>query len=229
MAIDWIFKYRPNSIEEMALYPALKDRLNLYYQEGEYGHLIFAGGWGTGKTTAAHILGEKHPNDFAEFDCAGKNTKTELQKIITGSFSVSLMGSKRVILLDEFHNIKTNEQTIFNVPMEKNYNQSIYILAVNDIDKVNPAIVSRSTILNFDIGTLSKKTHKLTINPYTGITKDKWIKELKRVTNIVADKAGAIISNKSFNAVLSTDAYLIDVRSFIRAVNEQIKIDAMNC
>ena len=103
MAINWNTIYAPKTIDELALYPALKDELNLYYDDGDYGHLIFAGGWGTGKTTASHILGKKHPNDFVEYDCAGYNTKKELRKIITGTFAVSMLGSKRIVLLDEFH------------------------------------------------------------------------------------------------------------------------------
>ena len=225
MAINWNSRYTPQTIEELALYPALKDELNLYYDDGDYGHLIFAGGWGTGKTTASHILGKKHPNDFVEYDCAGNNTKTELRKIITGTFAVSMFGVNRIVLLDEFHNIKNTDQTIFNVPMERNVETTTYILCVNDLDKVNPAIQSRCTILNFDVGILHPKTNKMLMHKWVNMTKIEWINELKRVANIVADKDGSIISNKTFDEVIINDAYLTDVRSFIRAVNRQFKMD----
>jgi replication-associated recombination protein RarA len=228
MAINWNTLYAPQTIDELALYPALKDELNLYYDDGDYGHLIFAGGWGTGKTTASNILGKKHPNDFVEYDCAGNTTKKELRKIIAGTLTVTMFGGNRIVLLDEFHNIKTNEQTIFNVPMEKNVETTTYILCVNDLDKVNPAIQSRCTILNFDVGKLHPKTNKLSMHRWVNMTKTEWIDELKRAANIVADKDGVIISTETYAKVISNDAYLTDVRSFIRAVNRQFKIDERN-
>jgi len=225
MAINWNTLHAPKTIDELALYPALKDELNLYYEDGDYGHLIFAGGWGTGKTTASHILGKKHPNDFVEYDCAGNNTKTELRKIITGTFTVTMFGAKRIVLLDEFHNIGNKEQTIFNVPMEKNVENTTYILCVNDLDKVNPAIQSRCTILNFDVGILNPKTNKIAMHKWVNMTKTQWKNELIRTANIVADKDSVIISDETYDKVISNDAYLTDVRSFIRAVNRQFKID----
>ena len=139
-----------------------------------------------------------------------------------------MLGSKRIVLLDEFHNIKNTEQTIFNVPMEKNVENTTYILCVNDLDKVNPAIQSRCTILNFDVGILHPKTNKLSMHKWVNMTKIEWIDELKRAANIVAEKDGVKISNETYTKVISNDAYLTDVRSFIRAVNRQFKIDEKN-
>jgi len=111
------------------------------------------------------------------------------------------------------------------VPMEKNVSSSTYILCVNELEKVNPAIQSRCTILNFDVGILNPKTNKIAIHKYANVNKTEWIQELQRVANIVADKVGVVIKKKTFDAVMSNDAYLTDVRSFIRAVNRQFRLD----
>ena len=66
------------------------------------------------------------------------------------------------------------------------------------------------------------------MHKWVNMTKTEWIEELKRAANIVADKDGVIISKETYAKVISNDAYLTDVRSFIRAVNRQFKIDERN-
>ena len=46
--------------------------------------------------------------------------------------------------------------------------------------------------------------------------------------NIVADKDGRVVPDKIFNDILSNDFYLTDTRTFIRAVELQLKMDEHN-
>ena len=57
MAIDWVFDYRPKVIDEMALYPLLRKRLEFYANTGEFSHLLFAGDTGVGKTAKNKCYG----------------------------------------------------------------------------------------------------------------------------------------------------------------------------
>ena len=225
MNTDWIFSQRPSSIAEIATYPNLRERLTMYVDDGNFGHLIFAGGWGTGKTSVARILGATNENSFVEVDCTDNNTPSKLKEVKKGSITQSLFGGRKIIFLDEFHEVAKPTQTIFNKPMEDRNNLAGYILGVNDIDKINPSIISRCMILSFDVGSVNGKTKKFTPHSYTKMTRTEWIDELKRAVNIVADKEGVKIKNKTFNSVLETDVYLTDPRSFVRAVNEQFRMD----
>lgn len=228
MSIDWIFKHPPETLNEMALCPNIRDYLSLCQEGGDYSHMIFYGSWGTGKTTAATILGQTHPNDFNEFDCTEHTTATALKKIIKGSYTVSMFGVKRIVLLDEFHNISKKEQTIFNKPMEKLYDQTTYLLCLNEIDGINPSIRRRCNVVDFNVGVLHPKTNKLKIHNHFNYTKSEWIDELKRCANIIADKEGIVISNDTFKKVSSNDAYLTSPSDYVRTLNKQFLMDERN-
>ena len=225
MSLDWIFKHPPTTLNEMALCPNIRDYLSLCQESGDYGHMIFYGSWGTGKTTAATILGKTHPNNFIEFDCTEHTTATAIKKIIKGSYAKSILGVKRIVLLDEFHTISKKDQTMFNKPMEQHYDLTTYLLCLNEIGDINPSIQGRSYTLDFNVGVLHPKTNKLKIHPHFNYTKTEWIDELKRCANLLADKEGVVISNETFKKVNSNDAYLISTRNYIRILNKQFLMD----
>jgi hypothetical protein len=102
------------------------------------------------------------------------------------------------------------------------------VFCVNQISKVAESIQSRCATISFDIGLMHPKTGKLVIHNHADFTKSEWKDELKRVCNIVADKDGRVVPDKIFNDILSNDFYLTDTRTFIRAVELQLKMDEHN-
>ena len=97
-AKEWVFDLRPTSIDEMALYPALRDRLLFYQQSGDFSHILMHGGVGTGKTTAARILGMQHRFSFIEEDCAKNSSKQKVRSIARGT-NTTMFGKRKIILL----------------------------------------------------------------------------------------------------------------------------------
>ena len=226
MAIDWIFQHRPSTIDEMALYPALKKKLKFYEKSNDFSHLIFHGGVRTGKTSAARILGAHEDRTLMEIDCAQDNSKQMLQTLAKGTTSINLFGRDRLMLLDEFHEIPEASQRVLNKAMEDRSAHNTFIFCVNVIEKVADSIFSRCFQLGFDVGVLNpKKKYKLELFPFVNCTVGEWKDELKRAANIVADKAGVVIPNTTFETVLENDFNLTDARKFIRAVEEQLKED----
>jgi len=226
MAIEWGFVYRPTSFDEMALYPLLRKRLEFYAKTGEFSHLLFAGDTGVGKTTAARILCGKG-DATTEYNCAQDKSKQDMLRIARATTSVSMWGGKKKIIMDEFHNIPLDAQSIFNKTMEDDGKRNTFIFCVNDIHAVAPPIVSRCITLQFDVGILNPSTGKIAIHSYVGMNRNEWIEELKRVGKIVAEKAGKTPTDEQLDIVASNDLYIIDPRRYIRVLEEQIKMDEM--
>lgn len=223
--INWSFDFRPNTFDDMALYPLLRKRLDFYAKTGDFSHLILAGDTGVGKTTAARILGNLSNFSTIEEDCARDNTKTRMLKLAKGTTTGTLFGTRRLIIMDEFHEIPLSAQKVFNKTMEDRNHNTLFIFCVNDIEKVADPIVSRCLTLNFDIGSIPKNKKTMTLKPYVDMSKDEWISELYRITRLVASRAGFEVTDKQLETIASNEFYLTDCRRFIRAVEEQIKME----
>ena len=124
--------------------------------------------------------------------------------------------------------MKTETQTVFNKIMEDRSDRNIFLFCVNNIDGVATPIESRSMTLPFDVGIINPTTRKLTMHSYVDMSKAEWIDELKRVARIVAKKAETEVSEEQLDRIANNDFYIVDTRKFLRAVEEQIKMDAMN-
>ena len=60
----WVAKYRPTKISECVLPCGLQEPFSDFVDQGKLPNLIFAGGPGTGKTTAAMALCEETQTDY---------------------------------------------------------------------------------------------------------------------------------------------------------------------
>mgnify|MGYP001421317726 FL=1 len=63
--------------------------------------------------------------------------------------------------------------------------------------------------------------------PHVDMSKEEWVDELKRVARIVAKKADIVVSAEQLDKIAANDLYIVDTRKFLRAVEEQIKMDAL--
>jgi len=221
-------QYQPSSIDELALYPALNRRLRKYAHTQHFPNLMMYGKTGTGKTSAAKILANSIKSATVDmFDFGGNRGVDEIRKFISFTRTRTLFSSGgvgRVFILDEFHDVsETNQRMIKKVIEDRDANR--YIFCVNDVHAISPPIVSRCSLLQFDYCELDI-LGEANVLPHTGWdTINDWKKELKRVSKIMAAKAGKKITDSQYDRVFSRGERYINVRTFIIALEEVITDD----
>jgi len=217
-------KYQPSTIDELALYPALNLRLRKYAHTQHFPNLMMYGETGTGKTTAAKILASSVKNTTTNmFDFGGDSSVDNIRTFITMTDRNSLFGG-RVFILDEFHDVnESNQRKIKKVIEDRTNNR--YIFCVNDIQKMIEPIVSRCSMLQFDYCELDILEEPVVL-PHTGWESiNDWKTELRRVSKMMAAKAGKTITESQYDRVFSRGERYVNVRSFIIALEEVITDD----
>ena len=222
---DWVGgDLRPKRIEDMALRPELKDILMMYEETGVFGHILMMGDVGTGKTTAAHILGKSDKFNIVEYNCAHENSREVLKKIEKQTSSITLFGGIRIIVMDEFHHTTKENQTILNKVMEERKKNNRFIFCVNDLSKVAVPIKSRCAKLSFDVGFVSDVDNAFHLRSYIDdMTIEEWKVELRRIGNNISKLAGIEAPDEIMEKVLSNPLYIKDARSFLIALQLKCK------
>jgi len=222
----WIYneKYQPSTIDELALYPALKKRLRKYAHTQHFPNLMFYGEAGTGKTSAAKIIANSVKGGNVDmFDFGGSRSVKAIDKFLTMTDRGSLFGG-RIFILDEFHDVpEANQRMIKKVIEDRDKNR--YIFCVNDIQAVHPPIFGRCSPLQFDYCELDILGEANVLSHTGWDTIEDWKKELIRVSKIMAEKAGKTITDSQYDRVFDRGNRFINVRSFMLALEEVITDD----
>ena len=232
--MSWELTSRPEKIKDMALYPTLRKWLEMYEGTGEFNHLLFHGDTGTGKTTAAYILAGVVCDDFSihkhVIDCSSKPNITQFREIAQ-RVSISQGGltkffsqpTKEVFIFDEFHKLPKDTQTVLNRILENDAVGTPCIFCVNDLDSVEKPIRSRTKRLPFNVAVVNEKK-ELKFFDYVDYSKDEWIEELRRVGREVCKSNDVEPLKEVEDTVFANDLYLTDVRTFIRALEDEYRI-----
>lgn len=145
----WTEKYRPTSLDEMAMAPEQRRLIEVFLEKGEIPHLLFSGPPGCGKTTIAKML-------IAKMDCsvlmlnASKERGIEVVREKIGTFAkVYGIGRWKFVFLDEADGLTPPAQDSLRNLMEDFHEQTRFILTANFKNKIIDAIQSRCTPLEF--------------------------------------------------------------------------------
>jgi len=105
----WVEKYRPKTIEECILPDALKNTFQEYVNRKEIPNLLLSGSAGVGKTTVARALCEQVGCDYIIINGSDESGIDVLRtKIKNYASSVSLMGGRKVVIIDEADYLNPN-------------------------------------------------------------------------------------------------------------------------
>ena len=111
--ILWVEKYRPAKVEDCIVPESIKTTFQEYVNRKEIPNLLLSGSAGVGKTTIAKALCEEVGCDYLVINGSDENGVDTIRvKIKSYASSMSLLGGRKVIIIDEADYLTTNAQAI---------------------------------------------------------------------------------------------------------------------
>ena len=149
----WVEKFRPNRVADLILPEHIKSTLLGYVKQGKVPNLLFSGGAGQGKTSAARALCEEVGCDYILINASNDGSVDTLRtKITQFASTTSFSDAKKVIILDEFDHAGSQQfQAALRAFMEEYSSNCTFILTCNFPKRIIEPIHSRCAFLDFKI------------------------------------------------------------------------------
>lgn len=156
----WVEKYRPQSISETILPNSKKAFFEKLVKEKEIPNMLFfSNSPGVGKTTVAKALCEQIGADYIYINISKDNGIDTLRSLIDKfASSISMEGSKKVVILDEFDGATLQLQKALRASIEEFHEVCRFIFTCNYHTQIIPAIKSRCQEVDFNF--MTKETQE---------------------------------------------------------------------
>lgn len=142
--------YRPATFSEMRGQEHIVSALTQAIKGGSIAHAyLFAGGRGTGKTTAARILAKElgvSDKDIIEIDAASNRGIDDIRELREGVWVSPFESPYKVYIIDEAHMLTKEAWNALLKTLEEPPAHAIFILATTERDKVPDTIQSRCEV-----------------------------------------------------------------------------------
>jgi DNA polymerase III delta prime subunit len=151
--ILWVEKYRPAKVEDCILPDAIKSAFQEYVTRKEIPNLLLSGTAGVGKTTVARALCEEVGCDYILINGSDESGIDVLRtKIKNYASSVSLMGGRKVIIIDEADYLNPNTlQPALRGAIEEFASNCSFIFTVNFKNRLIGPLQSRFKTIDFKV------------------------------------------------------------------------------
>ena len=146
-------KYRPQSFAEMRGQGHITSVLEAAVKNKKIAHAyLFAGGRGTGKTSAARILARAlgtAEQDIYEMDAASNRGIDEIRQLREGVSTLPFESTYKFYIIDEAHALTKDAWGALLKTLEEPPEHVIFVLATTELEKVPETIISRCQVFNF--------------------------------------------------------------------------------
>lgn len=143
-------KYFPKTWDDVYLPSRIKELLTKMQQQVGYRLLMYSSP-GTGKSTTSRMM-VSDTTKFETMYLSGSNDfkiDTLRSKVMQFATGFSVTGKHKVVIIDECENIRNDLQDSFKIILDQ-CKQVSFIFITNEIEKVNTALRSRCTCIEYD-------------------------------------------------------------------------------
>jgi DNA polymerase III delta prime subunit len=149
----WVEKYRPVTIADTILPDDLKQTFQEFVNQGNIPNLLLSGSAGCGKTTVARAMLEELGCDYIVINGSlNGNIDMLRNEIMQFASSVSLMGGRKYVILDEADYLNPNStQPALRNFMEEFSRNCGFILTCNFKNRIIDPLQSRCSVVEFKI------------------------------------------------------------------------------
>lgn len=148
----WTEIYRPRKVDDCILPDYLKNTFKEYVSQGNVPNLLFTGGPGVGKTTAAKAMCEEIGCDYMVINGSDERGIDTLRtKIKQYASSVSFGGGRKVVIIDEADYLTPEAQAGLRGAIEEYAINCSFIFTCNYKARLIDAIHSRCSVIEFKL------------------------------------------------------------------------------
>ena len=149
----WCERYRPSKVKDTILPPDLKKTFQTFVDQKNIPNLILSGSAGVGKTTIARAMLDELNCDYIVVNGSlDRNIDTLRNQIMTFASSMSLMGGRKYVILDEadYLNPQSTQPALRNF-MEEFSSNCGFILTCNFKNRIIEPLHSRCGVIDFKL------------------------------------------------------------------------------
>ena len=150
----WVEKYRPRTIEDCILPESIKKTLRDVVSQNKIPNMMFTGTSGIGKTTAARAICNETQADYLIINGSdeGRMIDTLRTKLTQFCSTISLSGSRKVVILDEadYMNADSVQPAMRNFT-ERFADNCSFIFTCNYKNRIIEPIHSRCAVIDFSL------------------------------------------------------------------------------
>lgn len=145
-------KYRPQTIADYITTPEISKVLTAIQKTGDIPNLLlYSRSPGTGKTTFANVVAKTLDCDLLYINASLETSIENIRYNVTQfTMTSSLMGGKKLVVLDEAERLSGPAQEALKVLIEQTESNARFILCTNNMQRIVPPVISRCQVVSFE-------------------------------------------------------------------------------